>query len=202
MKIGTIALMFTLSLLGSGRAYAQMESAGPGTVEITLSPGGGTFFAAKGAAPSFGNASLDGALTYNITRFVGIEGEAGGTLGVSQVLQFGAINGSVKTPNMATYSGNVIVSAPTHSSVFPYVTGGVGGLTLFETPALGVTRMDTLLTGNVGGGVRWYANRRWGLRADYRFIAVKSKDDAPAFFGRDTRYGNRITGGVVVNLVP
>lgn len=202
MKTGMIALMFTFSLLGSGRAFAQMETAGPGTVEVTLVSGGGTFFAAKGAAPSFGNVSLDGSLTYNITRWVGLEGEVGGTFGVSQVLQFGGVNASVKTPNMATYSGNLIVSAPTHSSVFPYVTGGVGGLTLFETPALGVNRVDTLLTGNVGGGVKWYANRRWGLRADYRFLAVKSKDDAPAFFGLDTRYGHRVYGGVVVNLVP
>jgi hypothetical protein len=202
MKVGMVVLTLTLSLLGSGRAYAQMETAGPGMIEVTLVSGGGTFFAAKGAAPGFGNVSLDGSLTYNVTRWLGVEGEAGGTLGVSQVLQFGAVNGSVKTPNMATYSGNVIVTAPTHSSLFPYATGGVGGLTLFETPALGVNRKDTLLTGNAGGGVKWYANRRWGLRADYRFIAVKSKDDAPAFFGLDTRYGHRVYGGVVVNLVP
>ena len=201
MKIAMAGFMFTLSLLGATRAYAQAESAGPGTVEINLIPGGATFFTEQGAAPSFGSYSLGGSLAYNITRWIGVEGEAGGNLGVSQSLQFGAINGSVKTPNMATYAGNLIVSAPTHSSVFPYVTGGVGGLTLLETPELGINRKDTFLTGNVGGGVRWYANQHWGLRADYRFIAVKSKDDAPAFFGLDTRYGHRVYGGIVVNLV-
>jgi hypothetical protein len=29
---------------------------------------------------------------------------------------------------------------------------------------------------------------------------VKSKDDAPAFFGQETRYGHRIYGGVLLNI--
>ena len=58
------------------------------------------------------------------------------------------------------------------------------------------------LTGNVGGGVKWYApDSRWGLRADYRFIATQSKDTAPAFFGQDTRYGHRVYGAVIINAV-
>ena len=32
------------------------------------------------------------------------------------------------------------------------VTGGVGGLTLFDTAPLGISNKDTFLTGNVGGG--------------------------------------------------
>ena len=60
----------------------------------------------------------------------------------------------------------------------------------------------TFLTGNVGGDVKWYAsNGRWGLRGDYRFTAVRDKDDAPSFFGRDTRYGHRVYGGLIVNVV-
>lgn len=52
------------------------------------------------------------------------------------------------------------------------------------------------------GGLKWYApTGRWDLRADYRFQAVASKDDAPAFFGRDTRYGHRVYAAVVVNAV-
>jgi len=39
---------------------------------------------------------------------------------------------------------------------------------------------------------------RWGVRGDYRFIAIDSKTDAPAFFGRaDTRYGHRVYGGLI-----
>ena len=31
-------------------------------------------------------------------------------------------------------------------------------------------------------------------------IAVRSKDDAPAFFGQETRYGHRVYGGVLLNV--
>ena len=73
---------------------------------------------------------------------------------------------------------------------------------MFQRQELGVTDNTTFLTGNVGGGLKWYApNGRWGLRADYRFIAVQSKDDAPEFFGRDTRYGHRVYAGIVVNAL-
>src|SRR6185295_11956094 len=58
-------------------------------------------------------------------------------------------------------------------------TAGLGGLSLFERAAVGVNDSTTFLTSNVGGGIKWYAGR-WGLRGDYRFIAVQSKDDAPA----------------------
>jgi hypothetical protein len=198
MKLGIIGVIVASSLLTSGRAHAQARGAGPATVEIAVIPGGGTFFTQRGSEVSFGNYNLGGSLTYNVTPWFGIEGEAGGTLGISQKLQFGTTNGSVKTPNIATYSGNVVISA-SQSSVIPYATGGIGGLTLFETPTLGIGAMKTLLTGNVGGGVKWFVNRRWGLRADYRFVAVQSKDDAPVFFGRETRYGHRIYGAVVLN---
>ena len=79
------------------------------------------------------------------------------------------------------------------------MTGGAGGLSLFETTGLGITGTETFLTGNVGAGVKWYSGR-WGLRGDYRFIAVQSKDDAPVFFGRETRYAHRVYGGFVVNV--
>jgi opacity protein-like surface antigen len=200
MKFAIGPLVVMLSLLGTSHAYAQNAMAGPGTVEVALIPGGTTFFTSTDTEPSFANYSLGGSLTYNITRFVGVEGEVGGTLGVSQNLKVGQVNGTVKTPNIATYSANVILSTPTGSSAVPYLTGGVGGLTLFETPALGINKVETLLTGNIGGGVKWYANRRWGVRVDYRFLAVQSKDTAPAFFGQVTRYGHRVYGAIILNL--
>jgi hypothetical protein len=103
---------------------------------------------------------------------------------------------------MLTYSGNLVVSAPVSRSVVPYVTGGVGALTMFGREPLGVADTESFLTSNVGAGVKWYApNGRWGLRGDYRFEAVASNADAPDFFGRDTRYGHRIYAGVVINAV-
>jgi opacity protein-like surface antigen len=101
-----------------------------------------------------------------------------------------------------SYTANVVVSPWNTHSLAPYATGGVGGLTMFERPELGMTSDETFLSGNVGGGLKWYApKRRWGLRADYRFGATQSKDDAPEFFGRDTRYVHRVYAGVIINTV-
>lgn len=188
--------------MGLGTTPAAAQEAPPrGVVEITIIPGGWTFFT-EGQdtnGPSFGNYDLGAGLTFNINRFVGIEGEVSGALGIKQDLQFGGLSSDVRSPHLLNYSGNVIVSAPNGSSVLPYVTGGLGGLSLFERTGLGINDTETFLTGNVGGGVKWYAGR-WGLRGDYRFVVVQSKDDAPEFFGRETRYGHRVYGGVIVNL--
>jgi len=197
-----IAAFFTaLTMFGSAHAFAQEATPGPGTVEVTVIPGGGTFFTSSDKGPSFGSYNLGGALTYNVNRVVGIEGEVGGTLGVSQNLQFGSITSKTKAPDQLNYTANLVLSAPTHSSVTPYVTGGIGGLTMFERPEVGVIGTTTLFTGNVGGGVKWYApNNRWGIRGDYRFGATRSKDDAPAFFGRETQYVHRAYGAVIINM--
>jgi Outer membrane protein beta-barrel domain len=200
-----VAVMFAVSgLVGGGHAYAQEAGApGPGKVAVTVIPGGATFFTESSNAkgPSFGNYGLGGEVEVNFNRWVGVEGEVSGALGVTQNLQLAGVTSNLKSPNLLNYTGNVVVHAANRSSVTPYATGGVGGLTLFDTATLGISKTDTFLTGNVGGGVEWFSNGRWGLRGDYRFIAVRSKDDAPSFFGQDTRYGHRIYGGVVINAV-
>jgi Outer membrane protein beta-barrel domain len=198
-----IAVLFAVVVgaIGTSRAYAQESVPGPGSVVVTIIPGGGTFFTegkdTKG--PSFGNYDLGAGVEVSFNRYVGIEGEVSGSLGISQDLQFAALTSNLKTPNLINYSGNLVVSAANRSSVVPYVTGGVGGLSLLETTELGISDPETFLTGNVGAGVKWF-NGRWGLRGDYRFIAVRSKDDAPSFFGQETRYGHRVYGGVLVNV--
>jgi hypothetical protein len=197
-----IAVMVAaVSIVSASQAYAQESTAGPGPVVVTIIPGGATFFTegknTKG--PSFGNYDLGAGVAVNVNRFVGVEGEVSGALGIAQDLTLGGGTSNLKTPNILNYSGNLVVSAPNRSSVVPYVTGGVGGLSLFQTQALGVNSTDTFFTSNVGGGVSWYAGR-WGLRGDYRFIAVKSKTDASPFFGQETRYGHRVYGGLLVNL--
>ena len=201
MKRSFAVLIAAVSLLGGTTAFAQETTPGPGRVVITIIPAGGTFFT-EGKdleGPSFGNYDVGGAVAVNFNRYVGVEGEVSGALGVSQSLQFAGITADRTTPHLLNYSGNLVVSAPNRTSVVPYVTGGVGGLSLFEKADLGITGTESFLTGNVGGGVAWHAGR-WGLRGDYRFIAVRSKDDAPAFFGRETRYGHRVYAGVLVNL--
>jgi hypothetical protein len=193
-------LLAAVGLIGTSQAYAQDSVPGAGDVVITIAPGGGTFFTEgkDTQGPSFGNYDLGGSVEVHFNRYVGVEGEVSGALGVAQDLQFSGRTSNLKTPNLLNYSGNLVVSAANRSSVVPYVTGGIGGLSVFDKPSLGIDQTETFLTGNVGGGVKWF-NGRWGLRGDYRFIAVRSKDDAPSFFGQETRYGHRVYGGILIN---
>lgn len=195
------ALVVAGIIAGAGSTYAQeSNNPGPGFVEVTYVPAGAAFVASKGSAPSFGNYGFGTAVTFNINRFIGVEGEIGSMIATTSDLQFGDLNSHTKAPNLLSYTGNVIVSPWTGHSFVPYAAGGVGGLTMFERPELGVTSDQTFLLGNVGGGIKWYApNNRWGIRGDYRFAANRSKDDAPAFFGRDTRYVHRVYGAVIIN---
>lgn len=201
MKAITGLLVAVMLGAGSAAASAQETSTPQGPVVVTIIPAGATYFTqgknTKG--PSFDNYGLGGSVEVRLNRFVGLEGEVAGALGVKQDLDFTTGTTNTKSPSLLNYSGNVVVSVPIRSSVVPYVTGGVGGLTLFDTATLGIADRDTFLTGNVGGGVKWF-NGRWGLRADYRFITVRSKDDAPAFFGTETRYGHRVYGGLLLNI--
>jgi hypothetical protein len=190
---------------GASNASAQFNGGhGAGRIEVTGFPAGGTFFTSSGDNGSFGDYGLGGAFALNLNRFFGLEGELAGGVGASQNL---TSNGqritSASTPRTLTYNGNVVFNpAGSDRSIVPYVTGGIGGLTMFSRSSvtqLGVTDTETFFTGNVGGGVRWFATPLVGFRADYRLIAVRSNDDAPAFFARDDpRYGHRIYGGIVL----
>ena len=193
------ALVAFVGLVGTGQAYAQSSVPGTGAVVVTLIPGGGTFFteSTTAEAPSFSNYALGAGVDLHFNRYVSVEGEVTGAPGLSQDLQFNGTTSNLKTPNLLNYSGNVVLSVANHSAVVPYATGGVGGLTMFERASLGINDTQTFLTGNVGGGLKWFSGR-WGLRGDYRFLAVQSKDDAPAFFGRETRYGHRVYGGILI----
>jgi hypothetical protein len=199
---GRIASLVLVGMLaGAGAAQAQ-DGVGPGTVEVTYIPAGVGYFTAKGDSPSFGNYGFGTAGTYNVNRFIGIEGELVAMISTTSSLQFGDLSSNLKAPNVLGYTGNVVYTPWKKSSFYPYAAGGVGGLTMFERPLVGVNRDQTFLMGNVGGGVKWYApNNRWGLRGDYRFVANRSKNDAPAFFGDDTRYVHRLYSGVIINTV-
>lgn len=203
---GTIATIGTLTLALGGTTYAQ-EAAGPGAGrwEVSAFPGGGIFFTQgnRDGASDFGEYALGASGTYNINRWIGAEGEIGGGIGIRQNLGFGGTSRpDTKPPHTLAYNGNVVYSfLGSDRALVPYATGGVGGLTVFSrsgTESLGVTSNETFFTGNVGGGIKWFATPHWGVRADYRFFAIKSKDDAPVFFGlNETRYGHRIYGGII-----
>ena len=148
-------LLVIMGIAGAGRADAQESAPGPGVVEIALIPGGGLFFTenADTQEPSFGSYDLGAALTVNFNRYVGVEGEVAGAIGVSQSLHVGGVTADIKTPNLLNYSGNLVLSVPNRSAVVPYVTGGVGALSLFEKASLGIEASETFLTGNVGAGL-------------------------------------------------
>jgi hypothetical protein len=194
------ALVVLAMSCGAVSTYAQDSSAGPAPVEVTFMPAGAAYFTSKGSNPSFGNYGLGSAVAVHFNRYVGVEGELTAMLATTSDLQFGDLNSGVKAPNVLNYTGSLILSLPTGHSVVPYAAGGIGGVTVFERPKVGVLEDETFLSGNVGGGIKWYApNGRWGIRGDYRFAVTRSKDDAPAFFGRDTRYAHRVYGGIIIN---
>jgi len=186
-------------IVGATHAYAQ-ETPGPGRIEATIIPGGVGFVTSKSGEPSFGNYGLGTAFTYNINSIIGVEGDVAAMISTSSDLQFGDLPSHTKAPNFLNYNVSAIVTAAQFGPARVYGAGGIGGLTMFERVDVGVTDDTNFLVGNVGGGIKWYApNSRWGLRGDYRFMATRSNDNAPAFFGQDTRYAHRLYAGVIVN---
>jgi hypothetical protein len=203
MTRNTLALLVAFAL-GAGSAYGQEGTAGAGRFEVGAFPGGAIFFteSGDGTEPNFGNYALGGSMTFNVNRYVGVEGEGGGTVGIRQ--NFTAAETAFvdqRTPGMWMYHGNVIVNPAGNDRAFvPYATAGVGGLTMApwgDVDALGVTTHETYLTGNVGGGLKWFSTQRFGVRGDYRFFAVRNKDTAPWFFGNENRFGHRVQAGLI-----
>lgn len=204
----SIPLFVVIVFAFASAALPQDRTAGAGRVEIGAFPGGGVFFtnAPNDTEPSFGDYALGATGAYNINRMFGIEGEFGGGVGVKQKIdtELGTFE-NLKSPHMLAYNGNLIVHPTGNDRAWvPYVTGGIGGLTVLkrdELAGLGLTSTETFFTGNVGGGLKWFANRYWGLRGDYRFIAVNSKNTATSFFGlNDVRYGHRAYGSVILTF--
>ena len=197
-------ILAAASLFAVGSAHAQEVGAGAGRIEIGAFPGGGMFFtqSSNSNEPAFGNYALGASFTVNGNRWVGFEGEGGATVGVRQAFNFGPTTfADQRTPSMWSYNGNVVVNPRgSDRSLVPYATAGIGGLTMCscgEVGALGITTHETYLTGNVGGGLKWFSTRHFGLRGDYRLFTVKNKDTAPLFFGNETRYGHRVQGGMI-----
>src|SRR5439155_2675213 len=106
MKRWIAALLAAVGLVGARQAYAQDVVPGPGAVVVTVIPGGATFFTegkdTKG--PSFGNYGLGAGVEVSFNRYIGVEGEVSGALGVTQDLQLTGGISNLKTPNLLNYS--------------------------------------------------------------------------------------------------
>jgi outer membrane protein with beta-barrel domain len=203
MRARIVVGMFAV-LICAGTVSAQELGMGAGRFEVGAFPGGGVFFTAseKGNGTDFGNYALGGSFTLNLNRWIGLEGEGGGAVGIRQDFTMGTtpFTGE-RTPNMWSYGGNVIVSpGGSNRPIVPFAAAGLGGLTMCPCGAgskLGITNYDTYLTANVGGGLKWFSTRHFGIRGDYRFFMVKSKDSAPLLFENQNRYAHRVQAGVV-----
>ena len=79
------------------------------------------------------------ASTVNFNRYVGVEGEVSGALGVTQNLQLGGRDVEPEDAEPAQLQRQRR-RAPRRTAArsSPYVTGGVGGLTLFDKATLGI----------------------------------------------------------------
>jgi hypothetical protein len=185
--LGALAVV----LFAAVSAFAQERGVGAGRVEVGAFPGGGMFFTktSNGNEPGFGNYALGGSFTWNVNRYVGLEGEGGGTLGVRQAFTFAdRAYTNQRSPSTWMYHGNIVVNpGGSDRPLSPHR----------EASLLGIENYKTFLTGNLGGGVRWFAAPHLGFRGDYRLFVVENSDTAPLFFGGETRYGHRVQGGLV-----
>jgi opacity protein-like surface antigen len=198
--------------LGASVTEAQESQIGAGKVEIGGIPVGGTFFVGgdDDEEVDFNVYTLGGSLTYYLTSRAAIEGELTTGLGMAQDVMFhNAQVFHVQMPTVWSYFGNVVFfpGGATGKRLPFYVTGGIGAVTLQSREPTGQFGYDedtvgseTFIAENIGGGVKIFraAVPDWGFRAEYRYLIINSKDDAPAFFAKaKTRGGHRIAFGVL-----
>jgi hypothetical protein len=191
---------------------AQSATAGPGKLEVGVFPLGGTFFVGgdDNKEVDFNVYSFGANMSYYVTERAAVEGEFGVGLGLAQDVVFNNRNVSHgQMPHIWSYAANVVLfPGGTKGKHAPYyVTAGVGALSLqprLLTKQFGydvdTTGLQTFIAENVGGGVKIFrdAAPEWGFRADYRYLIVNAKDDAPAFFAKTkSRGGHRVTFGVL-----
>jgi hypothetical protein len=114
----------------------------------------------------------------NFNRYVGVEGEVSGAIGISQSLDFrGCHAGGHEVAASAQLQRQR--DRPRRSWIGGALRdGGIGGQTLFDSATLGIADTETFLTGNVGAGVKWYAGR-WGLRGDYGSSRCRARTMRP-----------------------
>jgi hypothetical protein len=193
-------LVFAIATFATAGA-ASAQEVGAGRVEIgcaVFGVGGLFMEAATPTEPSFNKYVFGGSVTFNLNRHFGLETDLSLTLGQRQASTQSLTPQT--TPNLFSYGQNLVYNPiGSDRALAPYVVGGVGGWTLFDTAGsadLGLPGPHTYLTGDVGGGVRWFMVRHWGIRADYRHILIKNDASVPFFGPQSLRQANRIYGAL------
>jgi OOP family OmpA-OmpF porin len=139
---------------------------------------------------------------YNLTPRVGLEGNFLYTPAENEFL--GPDGAGIGTGDVDAYyyNANIVYDFLPASSVIPYLTGGLGAVTLVvDDPVLAGS--ETKLAGNVGGGLLFAMNRHFGLRFDVRDYIYRVDEldtqfrhafNVPAGF-EETVHDVTVTGG-------
>jgi hypothetical protein len=193
MRRVTAVFLFVAGLAGTGSAYAQDSRSTEGRVVVTIIPGGATFFTEgtdlKG--PSFGNYNLGGAIAGTV-RHVGLESEVSGTAAShSDRHAVGPRRPPYQLQRQPRHLGARVETASSRNHRRRGWSDPLREASLRST-RLRPSSPETWAVASSG-------IRRWGLRGDYRFIAVQSRT-TPEFFGLETRYGHRVYGAFLVNI--
>jgi hypothetical protein len=205
MVRGQALLVALIVLCGGTAASAQDIGAGAGTLEAGFFPGGGTFFVGgdDDEEVDFNTYNVGGFVSWYLNRLAAVEGEGSFGIGIAQdVIARNRFFEHIHVPHTFSFSGNVLVfPAGADRRLAPYVTGGVGVLSLRErgaaTRTLGFTQPEGFFATNFGGGAKLFRGgtglASWGVRFDYRIFLVGSRDDAAPFFAnRERRKGHRV----------
>jgi hypothetical protein len=198
------ALMFLAAIVvTSGMALAQ--EAGAGRVELDSALlGGGTLFIPSAAPRSIGYVFV-AAVNVNVSRRVGVEGDFAWAMSRQHTVGLaGVAPATVRTPNMLFYTANVIFSPLGHSRNFiPYAEFGGGALELLggsASDSFGLAPGSTHLIANIGGGVRWFPIPHWGVRGDYRYIAIRNAAPPQGLGVVPVGHAQRLYGALVLTF--
>jgi opacity protein-like surface antigen len=194
-------------LLAAGAAFAQ-DVKGPKRTEITsaIFAGGMVIMPSpQVGGPASRNYLINLALTRNLTRWIGVEADGGVALSQSQTHDlYGTVPDDARTSNLLLYSGNVVVNAFSDDRpVMPYLIAGLGAVRTFsdeDAAASGLAANTTYLTGSAGAGARWFPETHWGMRVDYRYLAIKNDAPAPPAGQRIVRSAHQIYVALILRF--
>lgn len=184
MKLGTPAVMFLLSVLGSASvAVAQEESSAPTRFEASVLGGFQALNKNNTALPDrVTNVPALATVSYSFTRNWAAEGEFAWVIPVEQDIDRGGLTQKLKTPNILAYQAGVRADWPVNATWTPYLAAGLGAVTFLSNtdanrfPAL--KDSQTAFALNFGAGTFYRFAGPLGLRADYRELVAFPSDKA------------------------
>jgi opacity protein-like surface antigen len=202
--IRTVLGVLTLTLVTTGVATAQ-ETKGAGHIEIDGALLGGGVLVLPTVVSLPRGYVIDVAGTANVTRRIGLEADFAWALGRSQTVGLNSLTPTIeRTPGMLFYTGNVVYNPLGHNHpLIPYLEVGGGGMTVRSaenTPAFGLATSSTHLTANLGGGIRWFVMPHWGVRVDYRYIAIRNDDSQAVLGAPPVGHAQRVYGAVILTF--